>query len=127
MKLIKVSKPVVNVNNVPMMVDILDYFRDFCEPPLSQEAIEAESSIWDYCLDLKSQGKIGRYDDYFETTVSEYDEEVKIYSGWQCELIDESLTFPFPPMVKWFDLMAADPRVIEQPKVEILSNQSFIE
>ena len=126
MKLVKLYRPIVRIDDELMLVDILDYFRDFCEEPLVGEALQAYDDIWDYCVALQADGKIGLWGDFYETKFTDDGEETELNAGVQCEILDETLEFPFPPVQRWLDLLAADPRVVEQPRIEYIQNQPFI-
>lgn len=126
MKLAKLYRPIVRINDELMFVDILDYFRDFCDEPLVSEALKGYDEIWDYCVALQADGKIGLWGDFYENKFTDDGEETEINAGVQCEILDESLQFPFPCVQIWLDRLAADPRVVEQPRLEFIQNQPFV-
>lgn len=119
MKIIKVYHPLIKINDQISMIDILDYFRDYTTPTLHQEALECREKIYRYCIALQEKGKLGNFGDMFEEKITDQNEVVTLCIGWQAELIDETLEFPFPYMQRWFDLLATDTNLIEPLKIVV--------
>jgi hypothetical protein len=107
------------MDDQPSLVSFMDYFRDFGTPERQAETLQALDDIWNYCIDLQSQGKLGNFGEYFEDKVTDDQEEITITAGAEFELLDESMEFPFPIMQKWFDYYAADPKVVTQPQIMV--------